>query len=116
MKTYKDICQNLARRYNMRKADRECLEAGTITLCNNDYIPCVFALMNTAKCLNKEWLPDFETNDEKYYFALSGDKVQIESSIFFHTGGVVYFKTEKKIRKALKILGNKKIVKALKPQ
>jgi hypothetical protein len=70
-------------------------------------------LCNVAKYLNKEWLPNWDdTYEKKYYFSISLDELLI-CPIYTTNDGAVYFKTKELAQRAIEILGEKEIKKAL---
>lgn len=73
-------------------------------------------LANVAKYLNGDWLPKWYNNTvyTKYYIYLdvADNILNIESNTFYKQS-VIYFKTEKLAKKAIEILGEDEIRKAL---
>ena len=70
-------------------------------------------LINVAKYLNGDWLPDFEAGDEiKYYPSLTRSRLNIGTAYIVH-GSDVYFKSKELVEQAIEILGEKEIRKAL---
>ena len=70
-------------------------------------------LINTAKYLNGDWLPVENINaNNNYYIYFSGNVLKIIPHCIIHTGSV-YFKTKELAQKAIEILGEDTIRKAL---
>jgi hypothetical protein len=74
---------------------------------------CLNKLANVAVYLNKGWVPCWDDEDEEkhYHYLLNGD-ILIDSIIQMQTSSV-YFKSEDLAKKAVKILGEGCIKKAL---
>ena len=72
-------------------------------------------LMNVAKYLNGDWKPDFtNTNFHKFYISYDSDKKKL--TIWFKqymNDGSVYFKSEELALRAIEILGEEEVKKAL---
>ena len=67
-------------------------------------------LMNVAKYLNDGWKPDWSNNDEKKYYITIDNNFSSNSKImirynYITNDSLVYFKTEKLAREAVRILG-----------
>lgn len=70
-------------------------------------------LCNVAKYLNKEWLPNWHDEyEKKYYISVSLDELLI-CPVFTTNDGSVYFKSKELAKRAIEILGEKEIKKAL---
>lgn len=63
-------------------------------------------LMNIAKYLNENWIPDWEEGNSefKYYIQIYHKKLSISYTTHYN-GSIVYFKSEKLAQKAIEILG-----------
>lgn len=72
-------------------------------------------LLNVAKYLNGEWLPNWKEADEKKYFIYicPRDCYTSVKSATVHMSDIVYFKSEELARQAIEILGEETIKTAL---
>lgn len=81
--------------------------------CLEPNLEALVKLINTAKYLNKDWLPG--EKDDKYYILINYDN-NCNLNIYYDCAtltGSVYFKTEELAKKAIEILGEDTIRKAL---
>lgn len=71
-------------------------------------------LMNVAKYLNKDWKPDWNNAEDKYYLAVDySDNTICIASAWHKCSELVHFKTSKLAKQAIDILGEETIKLAL---
>lgn len=75
-------------------------------------LTAISKLMLVAKYLNDGWTPNFKDTTHKYSFYIKDDEIQI-CSVFTCINSVIYFKSRDLANKAIKILGEETIKKAL---
>lgn len=96
--------ENIDGRLNLVSSSKEQLES----------IIALNQLVNVAKYLNGDWLPNWDSKENKYYiyYNCSRRKVNIGSSVTFKNS-MVYFKYEELAQQAIDILTEPIIRKAL---
>lgn len=72
-------------------------------------------LMNVAKYLNGDWVPDFTNrNQNKWYIYYDFEDLKLDTGIcVYYRYSVIYFKSEELALQAIEILGEEEVKKAL---
>lgn len=127
--TYKDICRELfLDRPSWRLPDSGVPVQSTCTLSANihhstistsnkqlEQLVALNKLMNVAKYLNGDWEPDFTNHTEsKYWIDYDSEDLMLSTDFSsYYRNSVVYFKSEELAHKAIEILGEEEVKKAL---
>jgi hypothetical protein len=69
-------------------------------------------LCNVARYLNRDWIPDWNTGEDKHYFYIEKDEIKV-SVAYWNKSSSVYFSSGKLALQAIEILGEEEIKKAL---
>ena len=128
--TYEDVCKKLFKdRVYFITSSGEIDSVTTDTLCIADpnnaatkhQLECIFAknmLANTAKYLNDGWRPNF-SDKLRVFVIYNGDdnilRIDYENSLHARSLGYIIFKSKKRAKQAIEILGEETVKLALEP-